>query len=134
MKVEDELIDFVIEVLIQSGIESKISGRIYPSGERPLNSEKEDIVVSVLSTHNDHYQESYLNVNLYVKDQDYINSTIRNRQRSKELSKLIVDHLHNYGSGGFLIKVESCKAFKIQGSPEPEHATNIKILLTNMNL
>lgn len=61
------IVDILTAVLMaDSGLTSDITGKVYRNGERPVNSDKEDVVVNSLPVTNDQLQRSVANVNIHV--------------------------------------------------------------------
>ena len=131
MRTDEEIKDDIIQTLLTADIESVITGKVYSEGERPSKSTSEDIIISTLSTLNAPLQESFVNVNFYVRDLKRDNDMIRNRKRIRELTRILVGVLHNHAPNGFLIKVQSDKSYSVPKTSE--HAVNIKLLITHLN-
>ena len=87
MKSDIEIAKFVRNKIAGSELEKAVTGILSDRG-RPANSDKEDIVVAVLS--NDgagQMQKAFVNVNVYVKDQ-YNRRTKAWEQHTNRLSEL----------------------------------------------
>lgn len=68
MKSDIEIAKFVRSKIVGSELEKAVTGKLSDRG-RPNGSEKEDIVISVLSNEGaGQVQQSFVNVNIYVKD------------------------------------------------------------------
>ena len=63
-------IEQMIYGALEKFFEGEISGLLYTSGLRPLDSELEDAVINVGSTSAEQIQEGSVNLNIYVKDID----------------------------------------------------------------
>lgn len=64
-----DLESIIISLMIDGGIEEEISGNIYSEGNRPINSNKEDVVVNTLDINIDTSPQTALsNINIYVPD------------------------------------------------------------------
>lgn len=106
-------------------------GRVYKES-RPSNSNKEDIVISVLSNQNAMYQPAIVNVNIYVPDIQRGNDFIENEQRVSALSKLSVNLFKEIVSNDCLIRLDKLDVFKL--NEIHEHCVNNRLILTILNL
>ena len=69
MKSDVEITKFVRGKIVGSGLEKVVNGKLSDRG-RPNGSDREDIVVTVLSNEGaGQIQQAFVNVNVYVKDQ-----------------------------------------------------------------
>lgn len=133
MKSNAEVKDLVFALIKGSNLERAIAiigGALYKD-QRPTNSDKEDIVISVLDGLNGEFQELILNVNIYVHDLDRDNDKVENAPRIRQLSKLAIDLLEEYYSDDCRLKIEKQLVFKVEGVDE--HCINNKILFTQIN-
>ncbi len=135
MRIEEDIIDSVLDALdmtdarngITTSIADSIKGKIYSQGDR--DTDTEDIVVSKLSTLNGTFQESFVNLNLYVPCLRKGNGYIKDRKRISELSKLIVSMLDGCTLSDCLIRVQSDSLFELDN----EYLKNFKLIVTHLN-
>lgn len=92
MKTDTEIRDIVYGIVKSSVLNDKVGGKIYPR-KRPDNSDAEDIVIAVLANNLSSVQQSYINVNIYVKDLNVKGESIENTKRIRELSRIAMDAL-----------------------------------------
>ena len=110
-------------------IVAAISGGIY-AGQRPLNSEKEDIVINTITISQDyHPQIGTSNVNIHVPDMtvkiDGVDQQVEDRNRLKTISQLVLAKLRTANIQGLKYLVESQT---ILNEPEiRQHFSNIRI-------
>lgn len=76
--------DFVYGLVASSELASTISGRVYKDS-RPMNSEVEDVSISVLSGDAAQLQQFILNVNVFVPDVNRGNEHIEDTKRLRTL-------------------------------------------------
>lgn len=118
-----------------SRIPEMISGNVYRD-RRPLNSQVEDVVISVLATGAGQIQPFMLNVNVYVPDIRRGNEFIYDDPRVKLLMRKCLDVLekgvivHSIEDAegqefGLRYKLESQKLYEVNGANF--HAINHKI-------
>lgn len=63
-----ELMTAVYKIVKNSAVKTVINGDIYYSGYRPLNSEKNDIIIGTLTVDNSTVQSSIVLINIFAKD------------------------------------------------------------------
>ena len=130
MKTDIEIKDDLYNYLKDSALVSAISGGLYKR-RRPVNSDSEDIVISVLANQNGQIQEAFVNVNIYVADnlvdEQYEDDTIRCRQ----LCRIASDILEVGRGNGFRFTLESQRLLKVEG--RNEHFINNKLFYRQNN-
>lgn len=87
MKSDIEIKDDVFKIIKGSILEQSVTGKLSKT-RRPNNSNKEDIVISVLSSDASEVQEAYVNVNIYVADNIRDNQAEENSIRCRELCNI----------------------------------------------
>lgn len=85
----------LFRVLRDSPVKGAISGDIYYEGDRPADSDKEDIIINTVTLTQDFYpQLGDSNVNVYVKDSIISiggkQQRVVNRARLKQLTELVI--------------------------------------------
>ena len=110
-------------------IVAAISGAIYV-GHRPLNSEKEDIVINTIALSQDYLpQLGTSNINIHVPDMTVkisgVDQQVENRNRLKTISQIVLSSLRDANIQGLKYLVESQT---ILNEPEiRQHYSNIRI-------
>ena len=104
--------DGIYNWLKASTLASTVNGSIYKD-QRPLNSEKEDIIISVLVRDaGSQIQEASVNVNIYIPDirrgQEAIEDTVRLRTICTKAAEVM--EYHHFGDG--IYELESQSVFK----------------------
>lgn len=99
-----------------SAIKTAITGGIYVAGERPDNSELEDIVINTISLNHESPQSGASNVNIHVPD---LSLKVRNqqqrktdRERLRTLTNLVLQELNAARVSGLTIQVVSDTVIK----------------------
>lgn len=110
-------------------INSAISGGVY-AGQRPDNSEKEDIVVNTIAlTQDSSPQLGTSNINIHVSDKTVtiggVQQKVEDRIRLKTLSALVLDAIRTSNISGLKLVVESQNT--IEESAIQQHYVNIRI-------
>lgn len=104
----------------------EVSGKLSKT-LRPDKSDKEDVVISVLSENPDRQvQEVYLNVNVYVADVKRGNQYEENTIRLRELMTLSKKAIDLARSKGYRLTLEGQKSYDVPG--RNEHFINNKVL------
>ena len=67
MKSDIEIKDDIYQIIKGSTLEKAVTGKLKKT-RRPANSNKEDIVISILENGSGQVQEAFVNVNIYVSD------------------------------------------------------------------
>lgn len=124
----DDILFKVVSEAVASGA-VKISGGIYPQGERPDDSTAEDIVINTITITQDKPQSGTSNINIWVADEKV---TINKRQqykskreRLRELGNAIVDYLkaQNLADLEFWIEGDTT----LQEAAVNQHYRNLRI-------
>ena len=123
--------DDILFTILNASDELKdaINGGIYVQGERPDNSDKEDIVVNNIALLHAYPQSGTSNVNIHAED---LKLKIKgqeqrkaNRERLRELTKLVISILEAAKVEGLCFWIENTTVIK-----EPviaQHYTNLRI-------
>lgn len=105
MVTDIDIKDAVYALISSSELPSLISGHVYKDS-RPLNSDKEDISISVLAGDAAQAQSFVLNVNLFVPDVNRGNDHIEDSPRLRTLCSKCAEVLHNKVVGGFWYRLD----------------------------
>lgn len=118
-----------------SAIKTAISGDVY-KGQRPLNSDKEDVTINSLPITADQLQKCVANVNVFVPDLT-VNTgqgeeTVPNYARLEVLEGIALSALKEYQSGTHSFYVQQSTLFKDNESKS--HYLNIRVEFYAPNL
>lgn len=91
----DDILFQIVSEAVKVGI-VKISGIVCPQGERPDNSEAEDIVINTITITHDKPQSGTSNVNIYASDQKLKIRGKEQRKADRERLRIIGDALVAY--------------------------------------
>ena len=125
MKSDIDIKDDIFVYVKGSELDKTVTGKLSKT-LRPSKSDREDIVISVLTNVNSDIQEAFVNVNIYVADvlrnEQYEEDTIRLR-RLCDLAKKLLE----VGRGeGYRFTLEEQRVLEVQG--KNEHFINNKLL------
>ena len=113
-----------------SELKRMITGDVHFQGDRPTDSNKEDVVINTLTLSQDHYpQIGDSNINIYVADNIVTiggkQQNVANRKRLKELTDKTIEIIRNSKIEGLLINLKWQRVFS-----EPDinqHFVNIRV-------
>lgn len=108
---EIEVKDAVYALLKNVGIDEEISGKIYKE-QRPMNSTKEDVEISVLASSVAQNQDFIVNVNVFVPDIKRKDEMIENTPRLRELCQTFLEALEYVADGAYLFILDSQRVLK----------------------
>lgn len=113
MKYTDiEIKDLIYKLIKASDIPKKVTGKVYKV-PRPVNSQLEDVVISVVARSASEIQSFSVNVNLYVPDikreDDYIENTVRLR----ELGRLCFDFFETIVKDNYILNMDEQECQKV---------------------
>lgn len=122
--------NIIFAILKASQVAKNVTGGIYVQGERPDNSEDEDIVVNTIDLTQDcKPQLGVSNVNIHVSDKDVkINKKPQkkaNRKRLQELTTQVLEALRAAKVEGLAFVVKNQTTIKEQALSQ--HYVNIRI-------
>lgn len=134
MKSVTELEDIVYGIIDGSALHQAITssgGCLYTSEERPDNSAKEDIVISVLDGLNGQIQNAVINVNIYIPMKKASVGFKKNRKRINDLSQLSIALLEEVYCGDFCFILSKQPVIRVSGVNE--HCINNRLELQIIN-
>lgn len=114
MKTEYAIKTDIYNYLMKSELVNEVTGLLKKTS-RPKNSNKEDIIISVLSNVNGQNQEAVVNVNIYVEDNIIDGQAEEDSARIGELSELASSILESFTVGGAVVYLEQQKVYEAEG-------------------
>lgn len=114
MKTEYAIKTDIYNYLKKSELVVEVTG-VLKKTSRPKNSNKEDIIISVLSNVNGQNQEAVVNVNIYVEDNIIDGQAEEDSARIGELSELASSILESFTVGGAVVYLEQQKVYEAEG-------------------
>ena len=101
--------------IIQSTLAHSVSGKVYKDA-RPLNSDKEDIVISVLARDaGAQIQEALVNVNIYVPDVRRGKEAVEDAPRLRTLASEAAGLFEYKQGGNYIFSLSSQEILKVNG-------------------
>lgn len=130
MKSDIDIKDDVYKIINHSQLEQAVTG-VLKKTKRPHNSKREDIVISVLSNKTAQQQEAFVNVNIYVKDDDVDGQDEECSPRLRQLCQLAFDLFLNVRGHDFRLSLDTQQVIEVDGTGE--HLINNKLLYQIIN-
>lgn len=130
MKTDIDIKDDIYSIIKGSALAKVISGKLSKT-KRPVNSYREDIIISVLANNNAQLQEAFVNVNIYVRDNDRDGQSEENTIRLRELCSLSRELLERGYKDDFRYELSSQRVLAVEG--KGEHIINNKVLYQFVN-
>lgn len=118
------------DILNVASLKSIISGDIYKSDDRPLNSDKEDIEINTIALTQEPYpQQGISNINIYVPDMEVSIDSKQQLKANKARLKLILEKvkllLSNTKAKDIMIQIDSENI--IPDKDIKQHFVNLRI-------
>lgn len=118
------------QALKSSQLKTMITGKIYYSGTRPMDSSSEDAVISFLTGDMDQIQTGFVNVNVFVPNVDIGGNSgvkVRNVARCEQLEIALTEWIESISLlGEYKIKADSPPQSKPVDSID-QHYINCKL-------
>ena len=114
MKSDIDIKDDIYKALKGSVLVKAVTGQMLKT-QRPKNSTKEDIIISVLANEGTQKQEAIVNVNVYVEDNIIDGQPEENTIRLRELCNAAKETMMGMRVRGLLLKAAPPRVFKAEG-------------------
>ena len=130
MKSDIEIKDDIYQIIKGSTLEKAVTGKLKKT-RRPANSNKEDIVISILENGSGQVQEAFVNVNIYVSDVVRDGQAEENSSRLRQLCKLATELLEVQRGEDYRFTLDKQRVMEVNG--KNEHFINNKLLYKQVN-
>lgn len=134
MKSDIDIKDDVYKVITASELEAATTGSVckrqrtfYATGTPT----KEDICIAVLANQASQLQEAFVNVNIYVQDENVKGQMEENTKRLRELCQLSFETFKSVRGSDFRLSMSEQRVIACEGTNE--HIINNKILYQTIN-
>lgn len=114
MKSDIDIKDEIFGILKGSTLAQAVTGKL-SKRKRPKNSDKEDIVISVLANEGDQKQEAVVNVNIYVQDNIIDGQPEEDTIRLRELCDIAKETLKEMHINGVWLKPAPPRVYEAEG-------------------
>lgn len=123
----------IYKMVRDSQLASAVSGKVYRDGTRPINSLKEDIIVSFMTGLPGDIEKGTVTVTIHVPDMESDGRKIKNISRLDELEKLADLFVEDHKTGEYRMTLSnSIQSFKTEGIDW--HFIDVKIRYKRLSL
>lgn len=137
MKSDIDIKDDVWKIIKESSLLREVSGNLKKTSVRPKNSRSEDIIISVLANSTKQKQVAYVNVNIYVADDNIEGQSEEKTARLRKLCQMSFDLFDNVRGKDFRLSLTDpnfeCGQRVIESAGTSEHVINNKVLYQIIN-
>ena len=137
MKSDIDIKDDIWKVIKNSSLLNEVTGELKKTSVRPKCSRNEDIVISVLANATKQKQVAYVNVNIYVADDDVDGQDEEKTKRLRKLCRMSFDLFENVRGKDFRLSLTDpnyeCGQRVIDSSGTSEHVISNKLLYQIIN-
>lgn len=134
MKSDIDIKDDVYMVIVNSKLKKAVTGSICKRERRHYDTDaltKEDICISVLANTTSQLQEAFVNVNIYVQDENVKGQKEEYSQRLRELCQLSFQVFNAVHGNDFRLSISSQRVLACKETDE--HIINNKLLYQTIN-
>lgn len=137
MKSDVDIKDDVWRVINKSALLKEVTGELKKTSVRPKGSCSEDIVISILANDTKQKQVAYVNVNIYVADDNIDGQNEEKTARLRKLCQMSFDLFDNVRGNDFRLSLTDpnfeCGQRVIESAGTSEHVINNKVLYQIIN-
>lgn len=137
MKSDIDIKDDIWGVIKNSPLLDEVTGQLKKTSVRPKGSRNEDIIISILANATRQKQVAYVNVNIYVADDDVHGQDEERTKRLRKLCRMSFDLFENVRGKDFRLSLTDpnyeCGQRVIESSGTAEHVINNKLLYQIIN-
>lgn len=119
-------------IISQSQLGKALKGKVYRKEMRPIGSQEEDLILSLLSGVDDQVQTGVVAVSIYVNDIPFEGRLVRDTERIGELLELVNSITENY-SFGYVTTTDGTPSI-IQLEDISQHVISIRLYYEYLNL
>lgn len=137
MKSDIDIKDDIWRVINKSTLLKEVTGKLKKTSIRPKGSRNEDIIISILANDTKQKQVAYVNVNIYVPDNDVDHQSEEDTTRLRKLCQMSFDLFDNVRGNDFRLSLTDpnfeCGQRVIESVGTSEHVINNKLLYQIIN-
>lgn len=137
MKSDVDIKDDVWRVINKSALLKEVTGELKKTSIRPKGSRSEDIIISILANDTKQKQVAYVNVNIYVADDNVDGQSEEQTTRLRKLCQMSFDLFDNVRGNDFRLSLTDpnfeCGQRVIESAGTSEHVINNKVLYQIIN-
>lgn len=137
-KTGSQIEEDVFELINDSELKSFIKGKVYKNGTRPVDSKKEDAVVSFKTGLDAQFQQGEITLNIYVPDIDNGGKAmLKDIARCSALEAKADEIVRTFTSSEYLFKlggIPQTFQFQSEDTKVKQHFVNIKLRFSRNSL
>nr|DAY46155.1 MAG TPA: hypothetical protein [Bacteriophage sp.] len=137
MKSDIDIKDDVWRVINKSALLKEVTGELKKTSIRPKGSRSEDIIISILANDTKQKQVAYVNVNIYVADDNIDGQNEEKTARLRKLCQMSFNLFDNVRGNDFRLSLTDpnfeCGQRVIESAGTSEHVINNKVLYQIIN-
>lgn len=137
MKSDVDIKDDVWRVINKSALLKEVTGELKKTSIRPKGSRSEDIIISILANDTKQKQVAYVNVNIYVADDNIDGQSEEKTARLRKLCQMSFNLFDNVRGNDFRLSLTDpnfeCGQRVIESAGTSEHVINNKVLYQIIN-
>lgn len=137
MKSDVDIKDDVWRVINKSALLKEVTGELKKTSIRPKGSRSEDIIISILANDTKQKQVAYVNVNIYVADDNIDGQSEEKTARLRKLCQMSFNLFDNVRGNDFRLSLTDpnfeCGQRVIESVGTSEHVINNKVLYQIIN-
>lgn len=122
---------FLFRVLNNGALKQEITGRVYKD-QRPTNSDKEDVIITLPTNINDVFQRANAYVSIFVKDIKRESDYVENGLRLEKLTDGAIQDLDDFVNEDIHCRIDVIETLKYRELNQTE--IRIRCILTINNL
>ncbi len=125
-KTQDDILDDFMGFVTNSPLKTAITGAIYKDETfRPINSDKEDILINFLTGLDGQIQDGVVNVHIYVNDIAFQGRKVRDVARCRSLEAIARDVFKRGSLGDYYLPYsDTIKVFPAENN---QHYINVRV-------
>lgn len=124
MRTPDDITTSIYRYVVEH-LGDTISGNVYNNMDRPLNSDREDIVIRIIANATSQRQEATINVNIYVPDILKGSEYVYDGERLPQMEREAINVLERFFAGEALVVMES--QLTMPSATGKEHVINNRL-------
>ena len=132
MKSDIDIKDDVYKLIQKSELKKAINGSVSKT-KRPKDSDKEDVVISVLANNISQRQEAFVVVNVYVKDDDVNGQNEECSSRLRTLCQICLSLFERVIGQDYRLSLSEDAGQKVIETDNAEHVISNELLYQTIN-
>ncbi len=126
-KTESQILTDMYQFVKSSVLATVVNGKVYKSKQRPCNSEKEDIVINLVSGTPAQIQTGVININIFIPDKHNGGAMVCDERRCREIEAVAEEWVEGIEDfDGYRLELDKMIG-KMQYEDKRQHFVNIRL-------